>query len=634
MSLVHDNDRNQVFMTSKSTWNMDIFDRNRMHIIEDPDELSKEQISEWIINGSHGINPYIIKVSNRISSSDLSIISHWKDISDADLKYLTIYKKNLKELNLYNCKHVSDLSFVKKWNNLQSLNISWCNCVSDLSILSTCTALKELDLTGLDRITDVSKIKSRSLKILNLSYCTNIDQNSMRVLLATTCNAIEQIEMIGCRWVTDLTILEKCDHLQILNLMYCTNVSDLKPLNACKALHDFRYNGCGYKDKESDIQRIQAIPNDIMCEILITAGEWKDKEYNIINTAMSVCRSWRKLMLDFLKKTKKDEIGINRMKIGPSISAQTHFKVNPFVIEIVKQVSLQLSSCCSNQFNTFNILNYKLSVGDLEAIATLFRKNNVIFTSTGHKDQFYNVQFLQAVMNNQLTKMKYMLETQMVSTDCWNGRALLYAIWGAKSGFKEGHDGIEAVRLLLNRALNPNDQLVVEAVKSGNLALVKLLLEHLSAVSSRTTIYDIHPLSKALAKAAYFKHISIVRLLLDFPHHPPRADDGNALENAAAGGAKDIVQMLLNWPRHAPRADCQNGNALVKAVAFGHKSVVKLLLQWPTHAPRAKCQIAKALEIAKRGYNADHNAIVQLLIHEKRNMLIENLKELIDLPCI
>ncbi|GAX86662.1 hypothetical protein CEUSTIGMA_g14070.t1 [Chlamydomonas eustigma] len=52
---------------------------------------------------------------------------------------------------------------------------------------------------------------------------------------------------------------------------------------------------------------------------------------------------------------------------------------------------------------------------------------------------------------------------------------------------------------------------------------------------------------------------------------------------AARNGELDVVRLLLEWPEHTPRADC--GLALVDAASCGHLDVVRLLLEWPEHAP-------------------------------------------------
>jgi hypothetical protein len=88
-----------------------------------------------------------------------------------------------------------------------------------------------------------------------------------------------------------------------------------------------------------------------------------------------------------------------------------------------------------------------------------------------------------------------------------------------------------------------------------------------------------------------------VRLLLEDPQSPPRADcgghaaqhleegedvhaaDGAALYAAAASGHESIVRLLLDWPQHAPSAACRMAEAALRhAARNGHSGVADLLL--------------------------------------------------------
>ena len=134
-----------------------------------------------------------------------------------------------------------------------------------------------------------------------------------------------------------------------------------------------------------------------------------------------------------------------------------------------------------------------------------------------------------------------------------------------------------------------------------------------------------------IVRAAERGNAAVVRMLLTWPEHAPRADadDGEALLRAAAGGHVEVVRMLLEWPEHAPRADVQDGRALIVACggmnhrvdvwdtydsrmrAHDHhndarrEATVRLLLGWPEHAPRPDVQEWLALRIAVGGEDAN-----------------------------
>ena len=70
---------------------------------------------------------------------------------------------------------------------------------------------------------------------------------------------------------------------------------------------------------------------------------------------------------------------------------------------------------------------------------------------------------------------------------------------------------------------------------------------------------------------------------------------------AAAAGHEGVVRLLLRWPQHAPRADCQNGMALIQAARKGFKGVVCLLLECPS---LADAQGESASSIILRAFDA------------------------------
>ncbi|GAX84478.1 hypothetical protein CEUSTIGMA_g11898.t1 [Chlamydomonas eustigma] len=140
-------------------------------------------------------------------------------------------------------------------------------------------------------------------------------------------------------------------------------------------------------------------------------------------------------------------------------------------------------------------------------------------------------------------------------------------------------------RRLLTADFGEGSGLVI-ASDTGNVDMVRMLIEWPEHAPRADSQYG-----KALVFAARNGHLEIVRLLLEWPEHAPRADCryGAALVLAAWNGHLDVVRMLLEWPEHAPRADCWGGEALLSA-RNGHIDIVCLLLEWPEHAPRADCR--------------------------------------------
>jgi ankyrin repeat protein len=134
------------------------------------------------------------------------------------------------------------------------------------------------------------------------------------------------------------------------------------------------------------------------------------------------------------------------------------------------------------------------------------------------------------------------------------------------------------------------------AIKGGHDEVVRVLLEQNASLSDISTFFG-------TCIAAGKGHVTILRLLLEWPQCAPRADamDGTAMCFAASNGHHEAVRLLLEWPVHAPRADVGDGKALIVAASMGHMEVVRLLMEWPVHAARADCQNGAAVIAAARG---------------------------------
>jgi hypothetical protein len=168
---------------------------------------------------------------------------------------------------------------------------------------------------------------------------------------------------------------------------------------------------------------------------------------------------------------------------------------------------------------------------------------------------------------------------------------------------------VEVVRTLFGTAGEggSGDDHLVTAARHGQEHIVRLLLEW-PVMPPRADCLE----GEALVQAAAGGDEGVVRLLLGWPTHAPRADcqSGMALVAAAGWGRMGVVLTLMKWPRHAPRADCLHGEALVDAASGGFETIVRLLLEWPRHAPRADCQQGEAMAEAAR---FGHDAVVRLL---------------------
>lgn len=109
---------------------------------------------------------------------------------------------------------------------------------------------------------------------------------------------------------------------------------------------------------------------------------------------------------------------------------------------------------------------------------------------------------------------------------------------------------------------------LTEAGSSGNLELVKLLLECGGDPTARE--------NNALTSAARNGHLDVVKFLLECGGDPT-AKGNQAIINASENGHLEVVKLLLEC---GANATAQANKAIICANEEGHTEVVKLLSAW------------------------------------------------------
>jgi hypothetical protein len=137
---------------------------------------------------------------------------------------------------------------------------------------------------------------------------------------------------------------------------------------------------------------------------------------------------------------------------------------------------------------------------------------------------------------------------------------------------------VPAMKLEWMMRWNPEACFVAMCVR-GDCAVVRRMLEE-----KRVDADCLDGLG--LIRAAGRGHDAVVSLLLGWSERAPRADcrNGDAFVRAAARGHGSVIRLLL-CSQHAPRADLLW--AMIFAITHGHTAVVRMLLEWPSNPPRA-----------------------------------------------
>ncbi|XP_039219739.1 dynein regulatory complex subunit 6 isoform X2 [Crotalus tigris] len=181
----------------------------------------------------------------------------------------------LKELNLANCCHVSDISLVKiseRCPNLIYLNLHNCQLVTDTGMQAMtamaslaylnisrigitdqvlCTELKKLDYVDLSFCRHISNatlknlsLNCRKLTCLIMVGCVKINDSGIQ-LIASGCSFLHYLDISGCKNVTDKTLknlAKGCLQLRILKMLYCAGITRPAVLNYAPRLQKYEYN--------------------------------------------------------------------------------------------------------------------------------------------------------------------------------------------------------------------------------------------------------------------------------------------------------------------------------------------------------------------------------------------------------
>lgn len=145
-----------------------------------------------------------MKIDNNTPTSNQRL-----SISDTDT---TSNKLNMKGINLSNCSvsSVSLVKFIHDCSDLRSINLSQCDRVTDEVILAISN-------------------KCKNLLFLDISMCRRISDQNCLIQLIKSCKSIVHLDISWCDWVNDdvlRAIAENLPSLSYLNISYCTNLTD------------------------------------------------------------------------------------------------------------------------------------------------------------------------------------------------------------------------------------------------------------------------------------------------------------------------------------------------------------------------------------------------------------------------
>ncbi|XP_049633406.1 dynein regulatory complex subunit 6 [Suncus etruscus] len=231
-----------------------------------------------------GITDVTLKALSPLRNLTMLNFANCLRLGDVGLKYFLDGPSSIKirELNLSNCFHMSDIAAVKISEcclNLRYLNLRNCDHLTDTGIqyLTRILALISLDISGtkvtdegLEAFSKHKKLKELSvsecyritcngietfcrglpcLDCLDISYCPQLSDDSIKAL-AVYCVSLTFLNIAGCPKITDSAmelLSAKCHYLHILDISGCILLTDQTLMNlriGCKQLRILRIKYC------------------------------------------------------------------------------------------------------------------------------------------------------------------------------------------------------------------------------------------------------------------------------------------------------------------------------------------------------------------------------------------------------
>ncbi|XP_072958090.1 uncharacterized protein [Typha angustifolia] len=212
--------------------------------------------------------------------------SFFPGVIDADLDVIASGFRNLRALNLQNCKGVTDVGMITLGDcllSLQSLDVSHCRKLTDKGL--TAVALG-----------------CRSLKRLYLSGCKSVTDNLLCALSTSTLQ-LEELELAGCNKITDSglsSLANGCHHIKCLDVSKCSKVGDVGVSRIAEvsssSLMSLKLLDCYHVDDKCIFALAKSCHN---LKTLVIGGCRDITDESIISLVLACCHSLRTLRMDW-----------------------------------------------------------------------------------------------------------------------------------------------------------------------------------------------------------------------------------------------------------------------------------------------------------------------------------------------
>ncbi|KAK9399344.1 F-box/LRR-repeat protein 13-like [Crotalus adamanteus] len=225
--------------------------------------------------GDSGIKSFVDgRSAPKLKELNLANCCH---VSDISLVKISERCPNLIYLNLHNCQLVTDtgmqamtamaslaylnisrigitdqgLESLGRHLKIKEIILSECRLISDTGMKVLCTELKKLDYVDLSFCRHISNatlknlsLNCRKLTCLIMVGCVKINDSGIQ-LIASGCSFLHYLDISGCKNVTDKTLknlAKGCPQLRILKMLYCAGITRPAVLNYAPRLQKYEYN--------------------------------------------------------------------------------------------------------------------------------------------------------------------------------------------------------------------------------------------------------------------------------------------------------------------------------------------------------------------------------------------------------
>lgn len=171
------------------------------------------------INNVTDMIAFFGKSCSELSKLDLREFSN---IRDQDINKITESFTKINYLFLSNAKITNNSeNYFKKMTSLKELTLWRCLEISDISFLKHCTSLVSLDLEWSKKIDNIRFLEHcPNLELLCLNWCTKIKD----INVLQHCPKLQKLCLRDCKLITDFSFVKHCPHLKELDLFGCVQI--------------------------------------------------------------------------------------------------------------------------------------------------------------------------------------------------------------------------------------------------------------------------------------------------------------------------------------------------------------------------------------------------------------------------